>query len=232
MIAVRSVVKTEFAYTTFLTECRAVGTVFSANIADSRTVTAVMAVLTHCICTVDTDATVGTVFIHTVGAFAAIGTTAFRAVMADDTTVFAEIGTVTAQKTVFTQEFIHTIDTKITGSAECITAARTHFLTFRAEIRTVSAALTAGANNIHTAAAQTAVYTEIVLTDTIDTKSTVRTKHIFGTIIAFLTAVRTEHRTFRAALAAFTDVFGTVRALSADDTESVCTVNANAAFGT
>ena len=210
MIAVRRTVLTKFANPTFLTECRAVGTIFLTVITNRRTVTAVMAVLTHRIGTVKTDTAVGTVFVHTISASAAVRTTAFRAVMADDTTVFAELGTVTAQKTVFTQEFIHTIDTKITGSAECITAVGTHFLTFRTDIRAVSAALTAGANNIHAAAAQTAVYTEIVLTDTIDTKSAICTKHIFGTIIAFLTAVRTEHRTFRAALAAFTDGFGTV----------------------
>lgn len=232
MIAVRSTVLTEFTDPTFLTECRAVGTIFLTVITDRRTVAAVMAVLTHCIGTVDTDAAVGTIFVHTISASAAVRTTAFRAVMADDTAVFAEIGTVTAQKTVFTQKFIHTMDTKITGSAECITAVGTHFLTFRTEIRAVAAALTAGANNIHAATAQTAVYTEIVLTDTIDTKSAICTKFIFGTAAAFLTAVRTEHRTFRAALAAFTDGFGTVRALSADDAEAVCTVNANAAFGT
>lgn len=232
MIAVRRTILTKFANPTFLAECGAARTVVPTVITNRRTVTAVMAVLTHRIGTVKTDTAVGTIFVHTISASAAVRTTVFRAVMADDTAVFAEISTVTAQKTVFTQEFIHTIDTKITGSAECITAARTHFFTFRAEIRAVSAALTAGANNIHTAAAQTAVYTEIVLTDTIDTKSAICTKHIFGTAAALLTAIRTELRTFRAAFAAFTDGFGTVRALSADDTESVCTVNANAAFGT
>ena len=210
MIAVRRTVLTEFTDPTFLTECGAVGTIFLTVITNRCTVTAVMAVLTHRIGTVKTDAAVGTVFVHTVSTFAAVRTAAFRAVMADDTAVFAELGTVTAQKTVFTQEFIHTIDTKITGSAECITAVGTHFLTFRAEIRAVSTALTAGANNIHAATAQTAVYTEIVLTDTIDTKSAVNTKRIFGTAAALLTAVRTEHRAFRAALAAFTDGFGTV----------------------
>ena len=111
MIAVRSTVLTEFTDPTFLTECRAVGTIFLTVITDRRTVAAVMAVLTHCIGTVDTDAAVGTIFVHTISASAAVRTTAFRAVMADDTAVFAEIGTVTAQKTVFTKKFIHTIDT-------------------------------------------------------------------------------------------------------------------------
>ena len=122
MIAVRRTVLTEFTDPTFLTECRAVGTGFAADITDHSTVAAVMAVLTHRIGTVKTDAAVGTVFVHTVSTFAAVRTAAFRAVMADDTAVFAEIGTVTAQKTVFTQKFIRTMDTTITGSAECITA--------------------------------------------------------------------------------------------------------------
>ena len=122
MIAVRSTVLTEFADTAFLTECCAVGTIFLTVITNRRTVAAVMAILTHRIGTVKTDTAVGTVFVHTVSTFAAVRTAAFRAVMADDTAVFAELGTVTAQKTVFTQKFIHTIDTKITGSAECITA--------------------------------------------------------------------------------------------------------------
>ena len=122
MIAVRSAVHTEFADPTFLTECRAVGTGFAADITDHSTVAAVMAVLTHRIGTVKTDTAVGTVFVHTISASAAVRTTAFRAVMADDTAVFAELGAVTAQKTVFTQKFIRTMDTTITGSAECITA--------------------------------------------------------------------------------------------------------------
>ena len=122
MIAVRRTVLTEFADTAFLTECRAVGTVVLTVITDRRTVTAVMAVLTHRIGTVKTDTAVGTVFVHTVSTFSAVRTAAFRAVMADDTAVFAEIGTVTAQKTVFTQKFIRTMDTTITGSTECITA--------------------------------------------------------------------------------------------------------------
>ena len=122
MIAVRRTVLTEFTDPTFLTECRTVGTVVPTVITNRRTVAAVMAVLTHRIGTVNTDTAIGTVFVHTVSTFAAVRTTAFRAVMADDTAVFAEIGTVSAQKTVFTQEFIHTMDTKIAGSAECITA--------------------------------------------------------------------------------------------------------------
>ena len=122
MIAVRSAVHTEFADPTFLTECRAVGTGFAADITDHSTVAAVMAVLTHRIGTVKTDTAVGTVFVHTVSTFAAVRTAAFRAVAADDTAFFTEIGTVTAQKTVFTQKFIRTKDTTITGSAECITA--------------------------------------------------------------------------------------------------------------
>lgn len=221
MIAVRRTVLTEFTDPTFLTKCRTVGTVFPTVITDNRTVTAVMAILTHRIGTVKTDTAVGTIFVHTISASAAVRTVVFCAVKADDAAVFAEIGTVTAQKTVFTQEFIRTIDTKITGSAECITAIRTHFFAVRAEIRAVFASLTTGTNHIHAATAQTAVYTEIIVTDTINTKSAIRTKHIFGTAAALLTAVRTEHRTFRTALAAFTDGFGTVRALSADDTEPV-----------
>ena len=122
MIAVRSTVLTEFTDPTFLTECRAVGTVVLTVITDRRTVTAVMAVLTHRIGTVKTDAAVGTIFVHTVSTSAAVRTTAFRAVMADDTADLAELGTVTAQKTVFTQKFIRTMDTTIAGSAEYITA--------------------------------------------------------------------------------------------------------------
>jgi hypothetical protein len=122
MITVGSTIQAEFADPTFLTECCTVRTGFAADITDHSTVAAVMAVLTHRIGTVKTDAAVGTVFVHTVGAFAAVRTTAFRAVMADDTAFFTEIGTVTAQKTVFTQKFIRTMDTTITGSAECITA--------------------------------------------------------------------------------------------------------------
>ena len=122
MIAVRSAVHTEFADTAFLTECRAVGTGFAADITDHSTVAAVMAVLTHRIGTVKTDTAVGTVFVHTVSTFAAVRTAAFRAVAADDTAFFTEIGTVTAQKTDFTQKLIRTMDTTITGSAEGITA--------------------------------------------------------------------------------------------------------------
>jgi hypothetical protein len=122
MITVGSTIQAEFADPTFLTECCTVRTGFAADITDHSTVTAIMAVLTHRIGTVKTDTAVGTVFVHTVSTFAAVRTTAFRTVMADDTTVFAEIGTVTAQKTVFTQKFIRTMDTTIAGSAECITA--------------------------------------------------------------------------------------------------------------
>ena len=122
MITVGSTIQAEFADPTFLTECRAVGTGFAADITEHSTVAAVMAVLTHRIGTVKTDTAVGTVFVHTVSTFSAVRTAAFRAVMADDTAVSAELGTVTAQKTVFTQKFIRTMDTTITGSAECITA--------------------------------------------------------------------------------------------------------------
>jgi hypothetical protein len=111
VIAVRSAVLTEFADPTFLTECCTVRTGFAADITDHSTVTAVMAVLTHRIGTVKTDTAIGTVFVHTVSTITAVRTTAFRTVMADDTAVFAEIGTVTAQKTVFTQKFIRTMDT-------------------------------------------------------------------------------------------------------------------------
>ena len=122
MITVGSTIQAEFTDSTFFTECRAVGTRCAADIADHSTVAAVMAVLTHRIGTVKTDTAVGTVFDHTISASAAVRTAAFRAVMADDTAFFTEIGTVTAQKTVFTQKFIRTMDTTIAGSAECITA--------------------------------------------------------------------------------------------------------------
>ena len=122
MITVGSTIQAKFADPTFLTECRAVGTGFAADITDHSTVAAVMAVLTHRIGAVKTDTAIGTVFVHTVSTFAAVRTSAFRAVAADDTAFFTEIGTVTAQKTVFTQKFIRTMDTTITGSAECITA--------------------------------------------------------------------------------------------------------------
>ena len=112
-----------FAEATFLTQISAVCTNISAVCTDRlHTVAAVMAVLTHHIGTVKTDTAVGTVFVHTVSTFAAVRTAAFRAVAADDTAFFTEIGTVTAQKTDFTQKFIRTMDTTITGSAECITA--------------------------------------------------------------------------------------------------------------
>ena len=230
MIAVRSTVLTEFTDPTFLTECRAVGTVVPTVITNRRTVTAVMAILTHRIGTVKTDTAVGTVFVHTVSTFAAVRTTAFRAAAADDTAFFTEIGTVTAQKTVFTQKFIRTMDTKIAGSAECITAVGAHFLTFRTEIHAVFAAFAARANN-SAIGADTAVDAEAVGVCAVHADTTFRTQFILGAVSAFFAAVGTNFGTVRATAAANADHIHTVIAQTACGTEILFTdtITANAA---
>ena len=103
MIAVRSAVHTEFADPTFLTECRAVGTGFAADITDHSTVAAVMAVLTHCIGTIYTDSAVRTEFINATRAFTAVRTNIFAAILTDNAALITDFGAISTQLTVLAE---------------------------------------------------------------------------------------------------------------------------------
>ena len=113
MIAVRSAVHTEFADTAFLTECRAVGTGFAADITDHSTVAAVMALLTHRIGAVYTDTTVRTELIHTAGAFTAFFTDIFGTVGANDAAILTDLRTLTTLTAVFAVQIIGTFTADI-----------------------------------------------------------------------------------------------------------------------
>jgi len=149
--------------------------------------------------------------------------------------------------TALTQDFVHTIDTTVTGSAEFVGAAGAHlgavgtqigavftaftartnhgtiaavmtvhtkavgfrteitlstFLTviigtagtslttFHAYNRAVGTAVAAGTDHLHTGDAQTAIITEISLTDAIRTDAAIGAKFIVCTFTAFIIALR------------------------------------------
>lgn len=136
-----------FTFAALHTESGAVGAVFTAVDTDViRTVTAIVAVAAHDVGTVNADATVGTEFVHTSGAFAAVLADVFRAVCTDDTAVLTDIRAVAALSAILAVQISRTLAADVTGDAEFIRTVRAFLPAVRAKIRAVFTALSAGAN--------------------------------------------------------------------------------------
>ena len=223
-----------FTFAAFLAEVGAVGAVFTAVGTDVIcTVTAIAAVPAHDTGTVDANAAVRAEFIHTSRAFAAILADAFRTVCTDDTAVFTDLRAVAALPAIFAEQILCAFPADIAGSTEFVTAIGTFLFAFGADIRTVFASFTAGADNA-AVRAQSAGNAETVRTGAVYANSTFRAKFTVGAVQALFPAFLADYGAVRASAAADTDHVDTVVANSAVGTEVffACTVTADTAVGT
>lgn len=233
-LAVGADCDTVFTFAAFLAEVGAVGTVFTAVCAKViRTVAAIIAVPAHTVGTVNANAAVGTKFIHTSRAFAAVLADAFRAVRTNDAAVFADFRTVAALTAILAEQILCAFPADIAGSTEFVTAIGTFLFAFGADIRTVFASFTAGADNA-AVRAQSAGNAETVRTGAVYANSTFRAKFTVGAVQAFFPAFLADYGAVRASAAADTDHVDTVVANSAVGTEVffACTVTADTAVRT
>lgn len=222
-----------FTFAALHTESGAVGAVFTAVDTDViRTVTAIVAVVAHDVGTVNADATVGTEFIHTSGAFAAVLADVFRAVCTDDTAVLTDIRAVAALSAILAVQISRTLAADVTGGAEFIRTVRAFLPAVRAKIRAVFTALSAGANRT-AVRTESAGYAEAVRAGTVNAGAA------FGANLALraggtlFIALRADDRTVGTAFSAGADRLHTFVAERAYGTEILRpdAVNAVSAIG-
>ena len=223
-----------FTFAAIHTESGAVIAVFTTVDTDViRTVTAIVAVTAHDVGTVNANAAVGTKFIHTSRAFAAVLADAFRAVCTDDTAVLTDLRAVAALPAILAEQILCAFPADIAGSTEFVCAVGAFLATVRTDIRTVFASFTAGADNA-AVRAQSAGNAETVRTGAVYANSTFRAKFTVGAVQAFFPAFLADYGAVRASAAADTDHVDTVVANSAVGTEVffACTVTADTAVRT
>ena len=223
-----------FTFAAFLTEIGAVRAVFTAVDTDViSTVAAVIAVAAHTVGTVNAFSAVGAEFVDTSRAFAAVLADAFRAVCTDDTAVFTDLRAVAALPAIFAEQVLCAFPADIAGSTEFVTATGTFLFAFGADIRTVFASFTAGADNA-AVRAQSAGDTKAVRAGAVYANAALRAKLTVGAVRTFLTAFLADYGAVRASAAADTDHVDTVVANAAVGTEVffACTVTADTAVST
>ena len=156
-----------FTFAALHTESGTVGAVFTTACTEVvSTVTAIVAVAAHDVGTVNANAAVGTKFIHTSGAFAAVLADAFRAVCTDDTAVLTDLRAIAALPAILAEQIPCAFPADIAGSTEFVCAVGAFLATVRTEIRTVFTALPTGTDDA-AVRAKSAGYAEVVRAGTI-----------------------------------------------------------------
>lgn len=223
-----------FTFAALHTESGTVGAVFTTACTEVvSTVTAIVAVAAHNVGTVNADAAVGTEFIHTSGAFAAVIADAFRAVCTDDTAVLTDLRAVAALPAILAEQILCAFPADIAGNTEFVRAVGAFLATVRTEIRTVFASLAAG-TYCSAVGAESAGNAEAVRASTVNACAAFRANFSIGAVQAFFPAFLADYGAVRASAAADTDHVDTVVANSAVGTEVffACTVTADTAVRT
>lgn len=207
--AVRAYFNTIFTFAALITEACTVRAVFAAvgtNVIS--TVTAVIAVAAHYIGTVNAYATIGTKFVHASGTFSASLADVFRTVGTDDSAPLADLRAVAALIAVLAKDIIRTFTAGIAGHTEFIGAVGAFFITIRAEICTVFAALSAG-TYCSAVRAESAGCAEAIRSGTVNTFAAFRTHLSVGAVGALFTTLHANRRTVGTTVSAGADHFYT-----------------------
>lgn len=166
----------------------------TALLTDFGTISAQAAILAEAVrfSAFDADITGSTEFVAAIGAFLL----AFRANIRTLLTTLstrANKATITAQAAIYTKSIgVGTIAASTTVLTNFIRAVGTGFSAFRADVGTVGAAASAGADHIHAVVAKATLAAEVFLSHAVYTIVTVRTEFVSCAVFALLIAFGTD----------------------------------------